>query len=392
VKILHVVSSLSSEHGGPPVFVKQLAIAHQQMGHTVAVLTASEKDYYELSHLRAVAALLSAGVHVISLRTKNLYRFSFELMRVIPKLIDSYDMVHVHSIYRFPVDFAIFYAAIKSKPYILSPHGSLDPYLYKQSALGWVGLAVKKIYHLVFSVFIGKAYLHFTTVNERKVCAIPVIFKRSFIIPIGVAVLDVLQGYNYKIRTSINASQNDIIVAHVGRFHPKKNLLNLIKAFHQAFALNHLLWLILIGPNGDDLYMQILHKEAKAGLGQHRIIFWGEVPHETVTDYLADIDIFCLPSHTENFGIALIEAMASCKPVIITENVNIHELVTMRNAGVISDTDVSSICDSLLMLSSASPELRTQMGCNGLNLVKEYFSPQVISNQYLEAYRYVASA
>jgi glycosyltransferase involved in cell wall biosynthesis len=204
--------------------------------------------------------------------------------------------------------------------------------------------------------------------------------------------LDASQGYNYKIRTSIDASKNDIIVAHIGRFHPKKNLLNLIKAFHHAFALNHLLWLVLIGPNGDVPYMRILHKEAKAGLGQHRIIFWGEVPHETVTDYVADIDIFCLPSYTENFGIALIEAMASCKPVIITENVNIHELVTMRNAGVITDTDVSSICDALLMLSSASPELRSEMGCNGLHLVKEYFSPQVISNQYLEAYRHVSSA
>jgi glycosyltransferase involved in cell wall biosynthesis len=391
MRILHVVASLSSEHGGPPVFVTQLAIAQHEQGHYVAILTASQSGCFDASHYSAVSDLASAGVRITSYKTSNLYRFSFGLFSALMKSIPSYDIIHVHSIYRFPVDFAMVFAAIKSKPILLSPHGSLDPYLHHKSGLGRLGLALKKLYHLVFSSFIKRTCLHFTTIEEQKLCAIYSSDHRSVVIPIGVPAPDRTYEYTGTIRSLIKAEPNDLIIGHVGRLHAKKNLVNLIKAFHKALEINKGLFLVFIGPKGDDQYMQMLHQESRAGLGQHRVFFLGEVPHQTIPDYLADIDIFCLPSFTENFGLALVEAMAASIPVVITKHVNIYQLVADGKAGIVTHTDGSSISKALILLSSATREARREMGSNGLRLVRKFFSPQVICDKYIAAYCQLAA-
>jgi glycosyltransferase involved in cell wall biosynthesis len=390
MKILHVISSLSTEHGGPITFVRDLAIAHVRLGHSVTILTASSRTYGFISHSNEVRNLSSHGVSVFSFSSISFYRLSPRLFLWACMNLGKYDVVHMHSLYRFPVDISIMLSRIKSIPAIISPHGSLDPYLHSKSAFGGIGVLLKRFYHFVYRFILRDICFHFTTLDEKKLAAAVVTPRQTFVIPIGISLLADTACRSNVLRNSIKSSDRDIVIGHIGRFHHKKNILNLIRSFHVVHAAHPSSWLILIGPEGDKDYMSLLRNVAEAGAASKRVVFWGPISHEQVNDYLADIDIFALPSFTENFGIAILEAMASCKPVVVSTNVNIHSLISRYNAGLVAGIDVDSIVAAILSLVRMSPHDRIQLGHNGRCLVNAEFSPEAISRQYLDAYSSLA--
>ena len=96
-------------------------------------------------------------------------------------------------------------------------------------------------------------------------------------------------------------------------------------------------------------------------------------------------NIFVLPSYSENFGMAVIEAMAAKKPVVITKGVGISREVEVVGAGLIVEKDVSQVAGAILKI-LGNPQIAAEMGRRGCELVEKEFSSEKIAEKFLEEY------
>jgi glycosyltransferase involved in cell wall biosynthesis len=100
---------------------------------------------------------------------------------------------------------------------------------------------------------------------------------------------------------------------------------------------------------------------------------------------LADADLFVLPSYSENFGIAVVEAMACGLPVVISDQVNIWREIEGDGAGLVTPCEAGAVADAIARL-LADPELRRRMGAAGRAAVAQRYSWDKVGEQLEAAY------
>jgi len=235
VKVLHVIQNLAPRYGGPVSVLKDLAKAQKYSGLDVTVYT-TNMDYprgvYCEPGIQVTEDLSGLPIiyHKVDFPTLS---FSRSFAKCIKKTINNYDIIHIHGLYRFPLTYAAYQARIQKVPYIICPHGSLDPFLYKRSTSGSV--FIKRIYEKIFDFpnLNHAAAIHFTAEEERKRTSSLGLLAPSFIVPNG------LNWKNYKIlpkrgifRNALGL-KNETIVLFLGRLHVKKGLDLLIPAFNK---------------------------------------------------------------------------------------------------------------------------------------------------------------
>ena len=131
MKILHVIGNLSPRFGGPVAVCLRFARELVAQGHKVTIFT-TNLDYPR--GIRSVSVgepVIEQGVEIryFPVQFRPLV-FSHQMGRVLWMEVRQFDLVHIHGLYRFPQTFAAWCARQKRVPYIIRPHGSLDPYLY----------------------------------------------------------------------------------------------------------------------------------------------------------------------------------------------------------------------------------------------------------------------
>ena len=99
-------------------------------------------------------------------------------------------------------------------------------------------------------------------------------------------------------------------------------------------------------------------------------------------------DAFILPSHQENFGIAVAEALACCKPVLITNKVNIYREIEQISAGIISDDNLEGMLEVIKMWLNLSPNCKLEMGKNAYNLYQNHFDVKIAAKRLVEKIKY----
>ena len=104
---------------------------------------------------------------------------------------------------------------------------------------------------------------------------------------------------------------------------------------------------------------------------ESQTVLTGVVDAPTRLEAFADADVFVLPSHAENFGFSIFEAMASRLPVVVSETVNYAGEIRNGEAGLTVPLDPERIADGILQLLD-DPALRNRMGDNGVKLAKSY--------------------
>jgi len=105
---------------------------------------------------------------------------------------------------------------------------------------------------------------------------------------------------------------------------------------------------------------------------------------------LSDADLCILPSRSENFGVAVVEAMACGLPVIISNRVNLYQDVTQARAGIVIDCDATQLVEAMVRLLD-DPYQRQRMGENGRRLARRSFSLEVLGLRLEQTYQEVAS-
>jgi glycosyltransferase involved in cell wall biosynthesis len=172
----------------------------------------------------------------------------------------------------------------------------------------------------------------------------------------------------------------------LGRIHPKKGLDLLIRAFCQVAKICPNTVLIIAGPN-EIGYQKHLEDALAAGGQLDNCIFTGMLQPEERLAALAAADIFVLPSYSEGFPIAPIEALAAGLPVILTEACNIPD-IEEAGCGLIVNPETTSLAEAMSQLAN-NRELGKQMGTRGRQLALAKYTWDRIASRMMQVYESV---
>jgi glycosyltransferase involved in cell wall biosynthesis len=303
------------------------------------------------------------------------------MLRVLRRLIPGADVVHVHSLYLFPTIVASRLAKARGVPYVLRPHGTLDPYIRRRHRLA------KYLYHWLVedSTLRHASAVHFTTAEERDHAgpALPA-DTQTCVIPLGIDLAEFRDlPSRDAARQSLGIDGTPLVWVFVGRLNHKKGLDILAPAFAQFSRTIPNTHLIVAGPDDDGLAKPFLEQCVRAGVaGKVRLM--GFQDRSEMKRVLAAADFWILPSYSENFGVAVVEAMAAKVPVLISDRVNISGAVQGAGAGVVTEANVQSVVDGMLRLATLPMPDRLAMGNRGRELCRACYSSDR-SAQELEA-------
>ena len=132
----------------------------------------------------------------------------------------------------------------------------------------------------------------------------------------------------------------------LGRIHPKKGLDLLLKAFRKVNAEHTNIHLLVAGP-GDLSYVSSMRRLASNAGISPSVTFAGPLYDEDKWAAFKVSELFVLPSHQDNFSMAVAEALAMGVPVCISDKVNIWREISSSNAGVVCADDLPSLIGAL---------------------------------------------
>jgi len=266
-------------------------------------------------------------------------------------------------------------------PYLVRPLGVLNtwgirnrhPFLKKLS----LSLVERK-------VLAHAAAAHFTSEKEKCEAELVAPGTRSVVIPNPVATIEV----DRQPPTDLFLSRHPElfgkrIVLFLSRVDSKKGVELLLHGFAKCRATHADVGLIVAG-NGDEKLVARLRKQAQE-LGIQKDVVWtGFVEGEEKQALFAVSNVFILPSYSENFGIAVVEAMASGLPVIVSDQIGIHHDISRAGAGLVVRCDAHEIQCALNQVLDSEP-LRESMSRNACRLATE-FSPEAVTARLLRLY------
>jgi glycosyltransferase involved in cell wall biosynthesis len=356
-----------------------MARAVAARGHTVEIFT-TDRD---MTPAERAAEFPDDGVarHVFAQGRPASFAASWPLARALDAAIPQADIVHIHSLYLFHVWYAARVCRRAGVPYLLRPHGTLDPFLRERGRLkkALVGLAFQD------RVIRAAAALHFTAEEEMRLAAPYTFGAKGVVVPNG---LDMADYASLPAPGGFLARHPELAgtkpVLFLSRINFKKGLDVLIPAFAKAIAADPALRLVIAGP--DDGYRATAEGFARAAGVADRIVWTGMLAGEEKKQAFVDCTAFALPSWSENFGIAIVEAMACGAPVVISDRVNIWREIAGAGAGLVSPPDIDSVAAHILLL-AADTQRAARMGTAGRRLVETHYDWARIAGDLERVYR-----
>ena len=218
----------------------------------------------------------------------------------------------------------------------------------------------------------GAATVLYTTEEEKRLAEPHACGAPGAVVPLG---LDMAEFDDMPAPGGFRSGHPEIgdktILLFFGRLHMKKGLDILARAFGKLARGRDDIHLVIAGPDNDmrDRVSQWLRDEDVL----EKTTFTGMVLGPDKRALLGDGDIFVLPSYSENFGIAVLEAMACAMPVVISDKVNIWREVEAGNAGRVTPCDVEAVARAIDELLNDKDAAR-EMGENGKAVVAEQFA------------------
>lgn len=297
-----------------------------------------------------------------------LNRVSIGLIWGLWRDIDNSDIVYTQYIFDISTPASIIYAKLLKKPILLSPRGSLCPRCLTQ------GSNLKGIW-LDWIIRPFAKYITWQATSAQERDDILARFKSAnvVIIPNGVE-YDRYQNSNkltkqefYKKYTHIDIDIDiDKIIISMGRLHKNKGFNILIYSFKSTLSLYPDSKLFIAGADEgikDDLSRQIKMLDLEG-----KVFFVGELRGEDKIDFLANADLFVLPSHSENFGNVYVESLAAGTPIVAGRNTPWGEVVEY-NCG---EWVANSVYETYRAMTRVLKQDRELMRINSKKLAKKY--------------------
>lgn len=363
-----------------------MARAVARRGHRVAIYT-TDRDAEPREGLTPGRVFDDGGVEirVFAQGSPRFFATSWPLARALDAAVREADVVHIHSLFLFHVWAAARACRRHAKPYLLRPHGTPDPFIRRRRQ------GAKRVLGLLFQdrVIREAAALHWTAAEEGALAAPATFGTRGVVVPNG---LDLAEFASLPGPGALRARFPEIgerrIVLFLSRLNFKKGLDLLIPAFARVAARRPDLHLVIAGPD-DGMEAAARGWVAEHGIGA-RTSFAGLVSGAAKLAALRDAACFALPSYSENFGIAVVEAMACGLPVLISDKVNIWREIAGAEAGAVARTEIDDVVAKLDAL-LADPQAAAAMGARARAFVATHYDWAKIAERLEAVYRALAA-
>ncbi|MBD3379243.1 MAG: glycosyltransferase [Candidatus Omnitrophica bacterium] len=371
MKVLHVISSLDKKYGGPSKALVEMVLAQKRAGICPEIAATRFPGENPEVPERVKTRFFE--------RCLGEYKYSPGMRKWLEEHIKKYDIVHIHSVFVYSTMLAARLAEKEKIPYIVRTIGQLYEWSLRNKSY-----LLKKIYlELIEKRTLEKAaMLHFTTEDERDNLIVKLKRKQGYVLPLGVRIGGVMARREAYAR--FPGFEDKKILLFISRIHPKKGLETVIPVINGIFR-KYPDWILVIAGEGRESYVNELKEKIDSlHTGKH-VHFTGYVFGKEKEALLSLADIYILPSYTENFGVAVAEALAYGKPVCISKNVGIASDIKKYNAGKVFELREDSISESLGEL-MCSERKRTKMGANALRLAGEKYDWDTITQKQIKIY------
>jgi len=369
--ILHFCS-YTWETGGPPNVIynhSRFLLEKNWNVHIASAISTSNNIYSTLLGLKVFIFNKS----FISALFKD---FSFEMLFWYYKNRNNYSVVNVHGLWNLG-SIMPFYFNNKSLK-IITVHGFLDSYVMKDSML------LKKLfwYLLQKKCFKKADLIHAISENEYQdlIKIFPDYTDKIILIPNGLYVPDSFVDIDFQFKSMIDtfAKDDNFIFLFLSRINKKKGLDLLAPAFNKLYLDFPNIKLIIAGPEGD------FSEELTHLISDNSNILLLPSCIEWSKKYLfKKSDVFVLPSYSEGFSIAALEAISYGKPSIFSNFIGFSNDVIQFNAGLISDNTVLSLYDNMKIILINS-NLRKELSLNSIKLFNDKFRMDIIGDLFLK--------
>ena len=383
MRVLHVVNGLAWRFGGTAAMVLQMTQALQRGGNVQVEIATTDADGAGGHLAEETKPKTDVPVHYFHHDYSERWKVSLGLRSWLKEHVRDYDLLHVHGIWSFSTTAACRAARRARRPYVLVPHGMLSPYTFSRSP------GVKKLYwHLVERRNVRRARcLHLTTEAERDEIAHLRLATPTCVVPPGLEprAWEAPPRPDYLVGRLPAARGNRPVVLFLSRLHPKKGVVDvLLPAF---VPLRESAYLVIAGGADDHApeYVRRVETEVKALGLENDVALLGPVDSADRFSTLDSAAVFVLPSHHENFGIVVAEAMARRVPVVISKQVQAGEHVERADAGRVVALDAPAMTDAIRELLS-DPAAGRAMGERGRNYVRENLDWNGIGTQVTDLY------
>ncbi len=335
MRLLHIVHTLNPDRGGPSESVRMFTQAHQRAGNEVEVATLDGVN--DGSAGDGFRSLVDCEVHPCGPGRTN-YGYSPRLDEWLKTNYQRFDGVIVNGVWQYH-GVAARRAIAGRKPYVVFAHGMLDPYFRDRFPL-------KHLKKLVYWTLQEHRNLNaaqavcFTSEEERRVAAdgFPFCRFRRVVVPYGTMGPS---GDPEALKQAFLANWPQLrgkdYLLFLGRIHPKKGCDLLLEAFAQAARPD--LQLVMAGPDETGWSSDLKARAEQLGIGA-RITWTGMLRGEAKWGAFYGAEAFVLPSHQENFGIAVADALACGVVPLISDKVNIAPDVAGDGAGLMEADSV----------------------------------------------------
>ncbi|MCU0467076.1 MAG: glycosyltransferase [Arcicella sp.] len=376
MKILNICG-YSWDIGGPPKIIYDHAIVQMQLGAEVTILTPISEGQKVYS--------IPEGAKVITCKrhwfAKIWAEFSPELYQWIKKHGNEYDIIHIHGVWHFG-GVAPYLAGIKT-PKCITIHGLLDRWTIRQ------GYWKKYIFGQLFQKRILKntELIQINNTDEQADVKRFLGFEHPnvVIVPNGMNLQDFKKlPVKGNFRKKINIPDGIKIILFLSRINIKKGLDLLLPAFKEVANQREDCWLVMAGP--DDGYLSETQAFIRENNLENRIKLVGMLTGTEKLEAFADADIFALPSHSEGFSIATLEALISGIPSLLSDRVGFGEAIRETNAAHLVELTPKSIEEGLHKMLDNEDYCR-QLSKNGINLVKDRYDIELVARQLFKEFQ-----
>jgi glycosyltransferase involved in cell wall biosynthesis len=378
MKVLHVAPSIARSYGGPSQSLAGYAHAARIAGAevTVAAPACSSEDAAVLAQFVPASSL-----HFFRSYGGGAFTTSPRLVRWVARSASSFDVVHVHGLLNPVSSLALRAAHQAGAPTIIRPFGTLSRYTFEHRRA-----ALKRAYFGVLERdnLRSAAALHFTTTAERDEAEWHEIdfSARSFVVPPPFVTVP------HETAIAQPDSEEGLVV-FLSRLNPVKNVEALISAWPGVKARIPAARLVIAGAGDADYGTRLKDDVALLGIGGS-VTFPGFVSGKEKAALLSAASVFVLPSHHENFGIAVLEALAAGVPVVVSNNVQLAPFIASNELGIITSSESNDLSDALITALSDT-SLRERVRHAGPLAVEREYSPQAIGPLLMSMYAAAAT-
>jgi glycosyltransferase involved in cell wall biosynthesis len=374
-RILHVIPAVAPRYGGPSVatFGMCRALGAYDVDTVVATTDADGQGRLPVE-TGSIVKYRDVPVIFFPRAFSESFKWSGPLASWVHSHVSGFDLVHIHAVFSHASITAGRACRQAGVPYIVRPLGSLDPWSLARH--GWrkqllLKLGARELLRRAVAI-------HYTSEAEQRLAegALPWL-PSGLIVPLGVE--------DDLFASVTSPSSGTRYVLSLCRLDVKKGIDLLIDAFHTLHAsAAGADWSLVIAGDGDPAYVARLRRIADAGVARDRIMFRGWVTGTERHALIAGAHAFALPSHQENFGLSVVEAMACGVPVMVTPSVNVSGEVAGHEAGWVVPRDRAAWAQAL-QRALADPAELARRGRLARGLAEQFRWPSV-GRQLVDAY------